>query len=163
MEDIIKQIKNEIIEIPNFPIEGILFRDISNLLKNSLLFKRAVTLMWGQVETPDYWIGVESRGFLFASALSTMFGGGILMCRKQGKLPPPIVSLDYRLEYGDDILEMKAGTGKVIIVDDILATGGTITAAENLAIKAGYTVIDRLTMIDLNIADRKDVKSIIKY
>lgn len=163
MEDIVKQIKSSIVEIPNFPIDGILFRDISNLLKNSLLFKRAVALMWGQVETPDYWIGIESRGFLFASSLSTLFGGGMLMCRKQGKLPPPVVSLDYRLEYGDDILEMKAGTGKVIIVDDVLATGGTMTAAENLAIKAGYTVIDRLTMLDLNISQRKDIKSIIKY
>jgi adenine phosphoribosyltransferase len=76
-------------------------------------------------------------------------GGGLVLCRKKGKLPPPVVSQSYSLEYGEDILEIQPGTGKVVIVDDVYATGGTMNAVEQLCVKAGYTVVDKLVLIDL--------------
>ena len=90
--------------------------------------------MWDLVETPDYWVGIDSRGFIFATALNSMTVNmcGLKLIRKKGKLPPPIISEEYELEYGTDTLEMKQGKGSVVIVDDVYATGGTMKAAENL-------------------------------
>jgi adenine phosphoribosyltransferase len=160
----INNIKNCISEINNFPKDGILFRDISPLLQSENYFHDAVTLMGKKVKTPKYWVGIESRGFIFASALSMIYGGGVLLCRKKGKLPPPVISIDYDLEYGSDTLQIKPGDGDVVIVDDVLATGGTLNAVENLVIKAGYTVIDKLVLIDLKYLNNiTDVKSLIIY
>jgi len=157
------QIKNEIIEVEDFPIPGVNFKDISQLLK-SKYFKDAVVLMGEKVAIPDYWIGIESRGFIFASALSMHFGGGLVLCRKKGKLPPPKIALEYQLEYGTDILEIKQGQGTVVIVDDVLATGGTMNAAENLAKNAGYSVMDKLVLINLKFLNEDhSVKSLIDY
>ena len=157
------QIKNEILEVADFPIPGVNFKDISQLLK-SKYFKEAVNLMGEKVELPDYWIGIESRGFIFASALSIHFGGGLVLCRKKGKLPPPKIALDYQLEYGTDTLEIKPGQGNAVIVDDVLATGGTMNAAEELAKNAGYTVKDKLVLINLKFLNSDhSVKSIIDY
>ena len=159
MENIKKLIK----EIPNFPIEGISFKDISGVLSSDE-FKRTIEIMGSLVEKPDYWVGIESRGFIFASALSIMFGGNLLLCRKGGKLPPPVVSAKYQKEYGEDILEVKKGSGTVIIVDDVLATGGTITVTEELLKNAGYNVIDKLVFINLkNLNNNLSVKSVITY
>jgi adenine phosphoribosyltransferase len=159
----IEAIRQEIIEIQDFPIAGIRYKDITGLLK-SPRFRDAVRLMGEQVEVPDYWAGIESRGFLFASALSIQFGGGIVLCRKKNKLPPPKVSLEYDLEYGKDILEVKPGSGKVVLVDDVLATGGTLMAADKLLKTAGYEVSERLVLINLKYLNNLDgVKSLIDY
>jgi adenine phosphoribosyltransferase len=159
----LEQIKNEIVEVENFPIPGVNFKDISQLLK-SKYFKEAIKLMGEKVEVPDYWIGIESRGFIFASALSMYYGGGLVLCRKKNKLPPPKIALEYQLEYGTDILEIKQGQGKVIIVDDVLATGGTMNAAEQLALNAGYSVMDKLVLINLKFLNSDlTVKSLIDY
>jgi adenine phosphoribosyltransferase len=156
-------IKKLISEIPNFPKEGVSFKDISGVLSSDK-FKHVIEIMGGLVENPDYWVGIESRGFIFASALSVMFGGNLLLCRKGGKLPPPVVSSKYNKEYGEDILEVKQGSGKVIIVDDVLATGGTILVAEELLKKAGYDVIDKLVFINLKkLNNILTVKSVIDY
>jgi len=154
--------KNLINEIPDFPVFGVSFKDISPLLK-SIYFPAAVKEMKNQVKQPDYWVGIDARGFIFASALS-MLNGGLVLCRKKGKLPPPVVSQEYTLEYGNDTLEIQPGTGTVIIVDDVYATGGTMNAVEQLCIKAGYTVIDKLVLVDLLfLHEPNDVKSLIKY
>lgn len=159
----IEEIKSKIVEVENYPIPGVNFKDISNLLKSSL-FKDTIRLMGEQVEVPDYWLGIESRGFIFASALSIYYGGGVVLCRKKNKLPPPKISIDYQLEYGTDSLEIKPGTGKVVIVDDVLATGGTMKAAQALAEKAGYTVSASLVLINLSqLNDLTEVKSLIQY
>jgi adenine phosphoribosyltransferase len=155
--------KKYINEIPDFPKSGVSFKDISPLLKSTWL-SYAIHSMKGLVEYPDYWVGIDSRGFIFASAIAVANGGGFVMCRKKGKLPPPVVSQTYSLEYGEDTLEIQPGTGKVVIVDDVYATGGTMNAVEELCKKAGYKVIDTLVLIDLKYLHKpNNVKSLIQY
>jgi adenine phosphoribosyltransferase len=154
--------KKFIREVPDFPKPGISFKDVSPLLK-SPLFPHVIEEMKNLVKHPDYWVGIDSRGFIFASALASI-NGGLIMCRKKGKLPPPIINETYTLEYGEDTLEIQPGKGKVVIVDDVYATGGTMNAAEILCKKAGYEVIGKLVLIDLTfIHGPTDVKSLIKY
>ena len=141
--------KSYITEVPDFPVQGVNFKDISPLLANQKLFEECIDEMGMLVDMPDYWIGIDARGFLFASALSVWFGGGVVMCRKADKLPPTVFSHSYKTEYSEDVLEMKIGTGTVVVVDDVLATGGTLQAVNDLCQTAGYTVIDNLVFIDL--------------
>ena len=138
-----------ITEVPDFPVEGVNFKDISPLLADIEVFEKCIEDMGNMVEIPDYWIGIDARGFIFASALSIYFGGGIVMCRKAGKLPPPVIRKRYQLEYGTEWIEMKEGNGTAVIVDDVLATGGTLQATNDLAKMVGYDVIDNLVLIDL--------------
>ena len=165
-----------ITEVPDFPVEGVNFKDISPLLANEEAFDNCIEDMGEMVEIPDYWIGIDARGFLFASALSIYFGGGVVMCRKAGKLPPTVFSHSYETEYGEDTIQIKQGSGTVVIVDDVLATGGTLQATNYLAETAGYEVIDNLVLIDLLYVPRVvttlsdgtkefglDVKSLIQY
>jgi len=119
--------------------------------------------MKGLVKHPDYWVGIDARGFIFASALASI-NGGLIMCRKKGKLPPPTISQEYSLEYGTDTLEIQPGKGTVVIVDDVYATGGTMNAVEQLCQKAGYTVIGKLVLIDLLfLHEPNNIKSLIQY
>jgi adenine phosphoribosyltransferase len=160
--------KSYIESVPNFPKKGIIFRDIQPLLENSLAFKNSIKEMGALVSLPDVWVGVESRGFIFASALSVMFGGGVCLIRKKGKLPNKnLNSISYGLEYGLDTIQMKSSKiqKKAIIVDDVLATGGTINAAQKLCEKSNYKVLDILVLIDLglNPSLSKQVKSLIRY
>ena len=160
--------KKAIIEVPNFPIEGVSFKDISPVLSDNILFYWAIRQMRKLVERSKYWVGVDSRGFLFAGGLASLPGStysyGIIMCRKKGKLPPPVESYSYQLEYGEDTLEMKRGKGTVVIVDDVYATGGTMEAVEELCKRAGYTVIDKLCFIDLQyLHDGVKCKSVVQY
>ena len=141
--------KDYITEVPDFPVEGVNFKDISPLLADIEVFEKCIEDMGNMVEIPDYWIGIDARGFIFASALSIYFGGGIVMCRKGGKLPPTVFSHSYGTEYSEDTIQIKQGSGTAIIVDDVLATGGTLQAANYLAGTAGYEVIDNLVLIDL--------------
>jgi adenine phosphoribosyltransferase len=160
---IIDQIRNKIKTIENFPKSGISFKDISPLLASDL-FLETIKLLGSKVEKPDYWVGIESRGFILASALSIHFGGGVIMCRKKGKLPPPVHSLNYSLEYGEDTLEIQPGKGNVIIVDDVLATGGTMLVAERLVQSSGYNLIDKLVLLNLsNLNKLENVKFLLKY
>jgi len=157
-----------IIEVPDFPVEGVNFKDISPLLANIEVFEKCIEDMGDMVEQPDCWIGIDARGFIFASALSIYFGGGIVMCRKGGKLPPPVIRKRYQLEYGTEWIEMKEGKGTAVIVDDVLATGGTLQATNDLAKMVGYDVVDNLVLIDLQYVPRLeifdlDVKSLIQY
>ena len=161
--------KNYITEVPDFPIEGVSFKDISPLLANEEMFGEVIVEMRNLIHrVPDYWIGIDARGFIFASALATYCGGGLVMCRKKGKLPPPTKEWSYDLEYGTSTLEMKSGSGTAVIVDDVFATGGTLFATNHLATESGYDVIDNLVLIDLlYIPTVKDfnlrVKSLIQY
>ena len=162
--------RDHIIEVPDFPIKGVSFKDISPLLESShgRVFEEVVTDMGRLVRNPDCWIGVDARGFIFASALSMVYGGGVVMCRKAGKLPPPTVKATYALEYGTATLEMREGSGAAVIVDDVLATGGTLRAVNLLANKAGYDVTDNLVLMDLEYVPKVDnfdleVKNLVRY
>lgn len=155
--------KHFIREVPDFPKPGISFKDISPLLQSSM-FPYVIAQMKTMSQIPDYWVGIDSRGFIFAAALSISSGSGLVMCRKKGKLPPPVVSETYSLEYGEDTLEIQPGKGNVVIVDDVYATGGTMDAVEKLCTKAGYNVIDKLVLIDLKyLHGPNNVKSLIQY
>ena len=157
-------VEDYITEVPDFPVKGVNFKDISPLLADQETFRSALVEMGRQVRLPDYWVGIDARGFLFAGALSYEFGGGLVMCRKKGKLPPPVESYTYQLEYGEDTLEMKRGEGKVVIVDDVYATGGTAKATRELCNKAGYDVVDEIFLINLVYINKNSrIKSVIKY
>ena len=144
-----------IVDVPDFPRPGILFRDITPLLRSH--FGEAIAALdalwneteWSQAEAVA---GVESRGFILAAALAEKRGKGFVPIRKKGKLPPPIVERRYSLEYGDGILEMQRGSGRLILVDDVLATGGTLAASAELATDAGFRVLHAGVLIDLDIA-----------
>lgn len=158
--------KNYIKDIPNFPVKGILFRDIQPLLEDKDAFFESIFFLGQKIDLNkvDYFVGIESRGFIFASALSTTFLRGMKLIRKKGKLPPnDLSSISYKLEYGFDEIEMKTGKGNVVIVDDVYATGGTMKAAETLCKNAGYNVIDKLCLIDIGIVKDHDVKCLITY
>lgn len=173
---IMSKFKDLITEVSDFPKGGVSFKDISPLLANNDRFMDAIEEMGDMVEIPDYWVGVDARGFIFASALATYHGGGVVLSRKKGKLPPPTIDAQYNTEYSTGYINMKEGTGSVVIVDDVLATGGTLMAVNELCKLAGYDVIDNLVLIDLEYVPRVkknwpvnnkdfdlDVKSLIQY
>ena len=160
--------KDFITEVDNFPIDGVSFKDISPLLSDEKVFKNVIRDMGERVRIPDYWVGIDARGFIFASPLSIYYGGGVVMCRKEGKLPPPTRTLGYDTEYSKDVLELKEGSGEVVIVDDVLATGGTIQTVNKLVEKAGYNVVGNIVLINLRYVPRIDnfdltVRSVVEY
>ncbi len=156
--------KEYIRDIYNFPKEGIIFRDIQPLLSHGDVFNKAISDMLNLVDKPDYFVGIDSRGFIFASAMSIKTKNGFKLVRKEGKLPNPKITYHYSLEYGFDTLEMQPGKGKVVIVDDVYTTGGTMNAVEHLCKEAGYEVIGKVVLIDLAfLHEPNDVKSLIRY
>jgi adenine phosphoribosyltransferase len=168
-------LKKYIRDIPDWPKKGILFRDITPLLLNPKAFAAAVdALCAGFADTGvEYVAAVEARGFIFGSAVAERLGAGFVPIRKKGKLPWQTESITYDLEYGTDTLEVHSdavGSGeKVLMVDDLLATGGTMAAACKLIEKIGGTVAGITFLIELaalqgreKIADYK-ATSIISY
>ncbi|HIF59225.1 MAG TPA: adenine phosphoribosyltransferase [Rhodospirillales bacterium] len=149
-------IKNHIRGIPDFPKPGILFYDISTLLANADAWQFAINELVKEVAPlkPDLLAGIESRGFLLAAPLALELGLGFTMVRKQGKLPGPCVKYEYQLEYGTDILEIQEDAvkpgEKIVLLDDLLATGGTMLAATELLRKVGADVIGSACIIELN-------------
>jgi adenine phosphoribosyltransferase len=139
-------------DVPDFPKPGIMFRDISPLLRHH--FNETIRQMealfsdaeWNNVDVLG---GIESRGFILAAGLAVRREKGFVKIRKQGKLPGKVVARRYGLEYGEDALEMQPGSGRMLIVDDVLATGGTLATAAELAVQSGHDVSGFACLIDL--------------
>jgi adenine phosphoribosyltransferase len=141
--------------VPDFPKPGILFRDISPLLADPSAFKEAILRLEGLAKQFNYShiLGIESRGFIFGTALAHQMHKGLALARKPNKLPLASHRESYGLEYGSDSLEIQQSTipmgARVLIVDDVLATGGTIIAATQLLKKAGFEVAGALTFLEI--------------
>ena len=148
-------LKQHIRSIPNFPKPGILFYDISTLLAHPQAWRATVERLAEEVRShrPDLLVGIESRGFLVAAPLAFAIGGGFAMVRKKGKLPGKTVRYSYDLEYGTDTIEIQEDAispgQRVVIVDDLLATGGTMQAAVELVRRQGGTVVAGACIIEL--------------
>lgn len=141
--------------VPDFPKPGILFRDISPLLANPAAFKEAIVLLEELARTFDYThiLGIESRGFIFGSALAYHAHKGLALARKPNKLPLATHREFYGLEYGSDSLEIQQSTlpkdARVLLMDDVLATGGTLIAADKLLRNAGFAVCGAITLLEI--------------
>jgi adenine phosphoribosyltransferase len=149
-------IKSHIREIPDFPKPGILFYDISTLIQHAEAWKTTVDALADMVRghEPDLLVGIESRGFLVAAPLAYALGCGFTMIRKKGKLPGETLAYTYALEYGTDTIEIHgdavAAGQKVVVVDDLLATGGTLAASVELLRKLDADVRGAACIIELD-------------
>ncbi|MBI3307681.1 MAG: adenine phosphoribosyltransferase [Candidatus Omnitrophica bacterium] len=170
-----ESLKKIIRDIPDFPKKGIIFKDITPLLKHPEAFRHCVDLIAEHLKSLkiDYVIGIESRGFIFSPLLAYNLNVGFVPVRKQGKLPSLTHRMAYALEYGEAVLEIHQdaihGGARVAIVDDLLATGGTALAAANLVEKIGGKVVSIDFLIELEFLKGRgklanyDVFSILKY
>jgi adenine phosphoribosyltransferase len=155
-------LKQHIRAIPNFPKPGILFYDISTLLAHPLAWRTTVDRLAGALRPhqPDLLVGIESRGFLVAAPLAYELGRGFAMVRKKGKLPGKTVRFTYDLEYGTDTLEIQedavASGQRVVVLDDLVATGGTMQAAIDLVRQRGGEVVGAGCVIELNFLRGRD-------
>jgi adenine phosphoribosyltransferase len=149
--------------VPDFPKPGILFRDITTLIGNGPGFAAAVEMLAERADAAGAQAvaGIEARGFIFGAAVAGRLGLGLVPVRKPGKLPVPVISIEYALEYGSDRLELDPGAivpgQRVVLIDDLIATGGTALAAEALLRQAGAVAQHALFVIglpDLGGADR---------
>ncbi len=167
-------LKAQIRQIPDFPKPGILFYDISTLLQRADAFQVAIDRLAALVarHRPDLLVGIESRGFIFAAPLVLQLEVGFAMVRKRGKLPGSVVGHAYNLEYGSDTLEISAdlipARSRVVIVDDLIATGGTAAATAELLAKIDVEVVAAAFLVELSGLDgrrrlRVPVESLLAY
>ena len=175
MSDDIAEIQRAIRDVPKFPKPGILFKDITPLLANGRLFAKTIDLLAGRYrgQQVDTVLGIESRGFIVGAALAYKLGAGFSVVRKPGKLPYETHSASYELEYGTDSLEIHvdglAPNSRVIIADDLIATGGTAAATAALVSKLGGTVVECAFVIELSFLNGREklkpygVYSLIQY
>ncbi len=151
-----QEIESLIRAVPDFPSPGIVFRDITPLLADADAFARSIELLaepWRDAGVQSV-CAVESRGFIFGAAIATALGAGFVPLRKPGKLPPPVIAMDYALEYGRDRLEardqaLRAGE-RVLLVDDVLATGGTLGAARGLIDRLAADLVGATVLIEID-------------
>ena len=150
-----KELKKRIRNIPDFPIKGIQFKDITTLLSDPSSFQRAIDLMAHRhfnkgVESV---VGIEARGFVMGAAMAYKLGVGVILVRKAGKLPYRTVSAEYALEYGKDRLEIHEDAirpgMKVVVADDVLATGGTVAAVADLLKRLGADIVECCFLAEL--------------
>jgi len=169
------QLKALVRDVPDFPQEGIVFKDLMPLIGNADAFRSTIEHLaeWARPRSPDVILGAEARGFIFGGALAYELGCGFVPARKPGKLPWEKIRATYELEYGNDSLEIHADAfalgARVIVLDDVLATGGTAKAKVELVEQLGGTVVGALFVIELaflhgreRLADT-DVQALIAY
>lgn len=170
-----KDVKDYIRSIPNFPKEGVIFRDITTVIQNPEGFKLAVDKLQECLEGVDFDViaAAEARGFIFASPIAYNMSKGISLVRKKGKLPCDTVEQSYDLEYGSATVEMHTDSikpgDKVVLVDDLIATGGTLEAAAKLVEKLGGEVVMILCIVELPALNGRErlkgynIKTIVEY
>jgi len=168
-------LKEKILDFPNFPKKGILFRDFSPILKDpsALSFIADEFTKYFHPKDVDLFAGIESRGFLLACVLATRYNKGMIMIRKAGKLPGKTTKLSYKIEYGQDTIEIQKDIiskgQRILICDDLLATGGTAKASAKLIEKAGgkitgFAFIIELTELNgMKGINQYNCKSLVKY
>ena len=155
-------LKDHIRGVPDFPIEGILFYDIATLLREPTAMAYCLDQFEAAMAAwqPDVLAGIESRGFLFAAPLAQRMGLPMMMIRKAGKLPGPTNSLTYDLEYGTDTIEIQADAlsegQRVVILDDLLATGGTLAASVELCRQSGAEVTGCALVVELSFLNGRE-------
>ena len=149
-------LKSSIRSIPDFPVSGIMFRDVTTLMKNPAAFRESCNKLeeasnkFGNI---DFFAGIEARGFIYASVLADRKQSGLVLIRKPGKLPSETISVEYDLEYGKDAIEVHTDSlvkgARYLVVDDLLATGGTAEAACRLIEKGGGVIAGCLFLVEL--------------
>lgn len=155
-------LRTRIRDIPDFPQEGIVFKDLMPLIQDGAAFSQSIDTLaeWSRPRRPDVILGAEARGFIFGGALAYALGCGFVPARKPGKLPWQTVQATYDLEYGTDTLEIHAdaiGSGhRVVVLDDVLATGGTAKAKIDLVEGLGGTVVGALFVVELTFLHGRD-------
>jgi adenine phosphoribosyltransferase len=169
------ELKALVRDVPDFPTEGIVFKDLMPLIGNAEAFRSAIQLLadWARPREPDIILGAEARGFIFGGALAYELGSGFVPARKPGKLPWEKVRAEYDLEYGTDALEIHADAfpegARVIVLDDVLATGGTARAKIELVERLGAEVVGALFVVELTFLNGRerlsgtDVHALIAY
>jgi adenine phosphoribosyltransferase len=171
----VSDLKKHIRDIPDFPKKGIIFKDISTLLKHPKAFQKSIDTLAKTFKKTrvEYVVGVEARGFIFGAALAYKLGAGFIPVRKKGKLPYKTKSVTYQLEYGTDILEIHEDAvppgARVLVVDDLLATGGTVKAVVDLLTAQKAKIIGVAFLVELEFLKGKEklkglpVYSVIQY
>jgi adenine phosphoribosyltransferase len=148
-------IKSKVRSIPDWPIKGVIFRDITTLLLDPSAFKQICTIFYDRYvnEKIDKIVGIDARGFLFGSVLAYKLDIGMVPIRKNGKLPYHTISESYTLEYGEEVIEIHEDAiqkgERVVVIDDLMATGGTISAAANLVEKLGGEIFECSFVLEL--------------
>lgn len=162
IQSLAAELKGDLKQFPNFPLEGIMFEDFLPIFAKPESFNKlieAFKLHIGDSKV-DYIVGLESRGFLFGPALALALNAGFVPIRKPGKLPGPTLSAEFQKEYGSDKFELQEGVlpkgSRVVVVDDILATGGSASAAGDLIGQAGANVVEYLFVMELNFLKGRD-------
>ncbi len=170
-----KTVADYVTTIPDFPEKGILFRDVTTVLSDADGFKLAIDELAKQLENVEFDViaGTESRGFLFGAPLAYLLGKPFVPVRKKGKLPRQTIEKEYALEYGTATIEIHTDAvqkgQRVVLVDDLIATGGTIKAAAELIEELGATVVKCLFLIELvdlkgrDVLEKYDVASVVQY
>lgn len=156
------ELKDHIRDIPDFPKEGIVFKDISTLLKNPEAFKKTIDALAAEFKQSkiEYVVGVEARGFILGAALAYKLEVGFIPVRKKGKLPYKTNSVTYQLEYGTDTLEIHEdalpANARVLVVDDLLATGGTVKAVIDLLKLQRADIVSLVFLVELEFLKGKE-------
>lgn len=171
-----EELKKIIREVPDYPKPGILFYDITTLLKDADAFRKVIDLLTERYREKgiNKVLGIDSRGFIFAPCVAYNLGAGFVPVRKKGKLPAETISADYNLEYGSNTIEIHKDAlepgDKVVIIDDLIATGGTAAAAGKLVSELGAELVEMAFMVELSALKGRDllpagtsVFSILKY
>lgn len=161
LSELAELVQSNIREIPDYPHEGVLFRDITPLLANGEAFGALIDALAEHYRGKiDSVAGLESRGFILAAPLAVRLGIGMLTVRKAGKLPGPVVGVDYELEYGTARMEIRPDTvhphDRILVVDDVLATGGTAAASVELIERSGGQVVGLAMLMELNELNGRD-------